>query len=90
MTVERFGPERIRQIRLELGGSAGKNGESFCGRAGLQMGEQPGLADTGLALDRDDLAPPGAERIQRSGDRLALRGAADEGRERRRHSAILA
>jgi hypothetical protein len=89
MTVERFGPERIRQIRLELGGSAGKNGESFCGRAGLQMGEQPGLADTGLALDRDDLAPPGAERIQRSGG-LALRGAADEGRERRRHSAILA
>jgi hypothetical protein len=90
VAVERVGPERVGQVSLELRRPRGQHRASVGGRAGLEVDKQPGLADPGLALDRDDAAPFGVQRLERARDRLALTGASDEGRRRRGHAAILA
>ena len=56
--VQGFGPERERQIRLELRGPGAQN-DAPALRCGVrQVSEQPRLADSRLALDREERPRP--------------------------------
>jgi hypothetical protein len=78
MSVERLGPECVRQIALELR-RARPHHLAAVRRRG-EVREEPRLADAGLALDGDDSAGPHAEGFERVGDRVALCGPADQRR----------
>jgi hypothetical protein len=76
IAVQGLGPERVRQIALELRRARPEH------RAGTgardQVVEQPRLADPRLPFDGDDHARARGQRPQRGGDRLALRDPPDQ------------
>ena len=75
---ERLGPDRVRQIVLELR-RRGAEHQGVRRRPLGQLGKQPRLADPRLSLDGDhQAAGPGREPRERIVQRLALSCAADQ------------
>jgi hypothetical protein len=72
---QRLGPQRVREVRLEL---RGPRAQHVPARALRDVGEEARLADPRLALD-DEHAPAGGDR---RGDRLALGRASHEAGDR--------
>ena len=72
---QRLGPQRVRQVGLELRGPRREHEAAGRGRLG-QVREQPRLADPRLALDRDDAAATrhAAPRARRRSPRARGRG----------------
>ncbi len=70
--VQRLRPQRVGQVRLELGGPRMQHRAAVRGGGRRQVGEQERLADARLALDGDHRTGPRAQRPQRAGDRVAL------------------
>ena len=75
VTLERLRPERIRKVALGLRRPRAEHDRPLGGRALAEVVEQPGLADAGLALQREDRP---LERPQRGRDRLTFLGTTDQ------------
>ena len=76
--VERLGPDRVRQVVLELR-RRGAEHQAVGRRARGQLGEQARLADPRLTLDCEHPpADPGREPRELSVERLSLPYAADQ------------
>ncbi len=76
--VERFDPDAVGEVALELRGGAREHDVAPVVRAPAQLGEQPCLADPRLALDRDAGGLAAAERVERRVEARELGGAADD------------
>jgi hypothetical protein len=70
--VERVGPDREREVALELRGGAGEHEAAAPLRPPAQLGQQPRLADPRLALDRHAAGHAGRQRVERVVDRREL------------------
>ena len=70
--VQRLDPHAVGQVALELGGGAGEDEMAALFRPAAQLGEQPGLADARLALDREAGGRAGLEGLERGVELLEL------------------
>jgi hypothetical protein len=89
VVVERVDEDRERQVLLELGGAPGQHEPAAGVGAGRQLGEQPGLADAGVAGEQQRGRPVARDPGQRGVDRVQLGRAPDEVTGDLRHGATL-
>ena len=78
LAVQSVGPQRVREIGLELRRARAEHRVAIRRRARRQVGEQPRLADPRLALHGHDPARARGQILQHGGDRLALAGPPDQ------------
>ena len=76
--VEGVDEDPERQVALELGGAPREDGAAAGVGAPAQLGQQPGLADPRLALDRERGGPAIPQLAEGAIDRLQFGGAPDE------------
>jgi hypothetical protein len=77
VVVERVDPDAERQVALELSAAAGEHDAALLLGAAGELLEQAGLADPGLAAQRDEAGAP-ADSLECRHDRGELAAAADE------------
>ena len=76
--IEGVDPQTVGQGVLPLGGAAVQDGRAALAGEDGELREQAGLADAGLAAERDDARRPGGGRVDRAREDGELGVAADD------------